>query len=249
LVTTVPRGEKMMDWSRPDGYFTSGEDAFRAIRRGLDAAGISNPRRALDLPCGHGRVMRHMRAAWPGAHIVASELMPDGVEFCASAFGAEPILSREPLWDADIGTGYDLIWSGSLLTHFPADAWEPTLRHFASALAPDGVLIFTTHGKLPLAFLRAEPDAVAYLGPWVPPAYGLTDTAVKTILMSVERCGFGYAPYPGAEKRGDGLSISLREWVDDRLPGSGLDLVRTEEGGWGGHQDVFTVARPNTAGT
>ena len=48
--------------------------------------------------------------------------MPDGVEFCATAFDAEPILSREPLWDADIGDGYDLIWSGSLLTHFPADA-------------------------------------------------------------------------------------------------------------------------------
>jgi SAM-dependent methyltransferase len=242
LATAVSRGEKMMDWSRPDGYFTSGEDAFRAIRRGLEAAGIHSPGRALDLPCGHGRVMRHMRAAWPDAGIVASELMPDGVEFCARTFGAEPVLSREPLWDADIGDGYDLIWSGSLLTHFPADAWEPTLRHFASALAPGGILIFTTHGKVPLAFLRGEPDAVAYLGPWVPAAYGLSDEAVKAILLSVERCGFGYAAYPGAEKRGDGLSISLREWVHDRLTATGLGLVLAEEGGWGGHQDVWTVS-------
>ena len=232
-----------MDWSQPDGYFTSGEDAFRAIRRGLDAAGIRSPGRVLDLPCGHGRVMRHMRAAWPTSRIVASELMPDGVEFCASVFGAEPVMSREPLWDADIGSGYDLIWSGSLLTHFPADAWEPTLRHFAAALSAEGVLIFTTHGKLPLAFLREEPDAVAYLGRWVPPAYGLPESGVKTVVTSVDDGGFGYAAYPGAEKRGDGLSISLPEWVNDRLAGTGLHPVLTEEGGWGGHQDVFTVAR------
>ena len=74
------------------------------------------------------------------------------------------------------------------------------------------------------------------------------DDAVQSVLVSVEGCGFGYAAYPGAEKRGDGLSISLREWVDDRLAGAGLEPVLAEEGGWGGHQDVFTVVRQDAVG-
>jgi len=236
----------MIDWSRPDAYFSSGEDAFRAIRKGLDAAGIGHPSRLLDLPCGHGRVMRYMHAAWPDCHLVACELLSDGVEFCATAFEAEPILSQEPVWDADIGDGYDLIWSGSLLTHLPAEAWEPALRHLCSALAPRGVLIFTTHGRLPLALLRDEPDALAYLGPCVPARYGLTEQAAKMIVASVEDSGFGYAPYPGADKGDYGLSISLPEWLERRLATLGLPLVRADEGGWGGHQDVWTVSAPDS---
>ncbi|MEJ7582552.1 MAG: class I SAM-dependent methyltransferase [Acidimicrobiales bacterium] len=150
--------------------------------------------------------------------------MFDGVELCASTFDATPIRSREPVWDADIGEGYDLIWSGSLLTHLPEEAWDPTLRHLASALAPGGVIVFTTHGRLALAFLRNEPAATAHLGAWLPARYGLTGSTAEAVAASAERRGFGYAAYPGAEKRADGLSISLGDWVERLLASTRLDV-------------------------
>ena len=40
--------------------------------------------RLLDLPCGHGRVMRYLRAAFPRAEITGCDLLRDGVDHCAA---------------------------------------------------------------------------------------------------------------------------------------------------------------------
>src|SRR5919109_3533527 len=62
-----------------DHYFRVGEGAINEIERLLD----NEPERILDLPCGHGRLMRWLRAAYPYAEIVGCDLDPDAVNFCA----------------------------------------------------------------------------------------------------------------------------------------------------------------------
>ena len=41
---------------------------------------------------------------------------------------------------------FDLIWCGSLFTHLDRDRWPAFLEFFSEHLAPDGLLVFTTHG-------------------------------------------------------------------------------------------------------
>src|SRR5262249_37742284 len=101
----------------PRHYFAVGRSALWNIARTLDhtAGGSSQPKRILDLPCGHGRVLRYLRAAFPEAEITACDLLADGVDFCASTFGAIGVYS-----DTDLSLiklpkdNFDLIWVGSL---------------------------------------------------------------------------------------------------------------------------------------
>jgi SAM-dependent methyltransferase len=78
-------------------YFDVGESALHCIETGLFAAqrSKSTVRKVLDLPCGHGRVMRFRRKAFPNAELTACDLNRDGVEYCAKSFGAVPAVSRE----------------------------------------------------------------------------------------------------------------------------------------------------------
>src|SRR5437870_5495298 len=83
-------------------------------RAALTAAGKTDVRRILDLPCGHGRVLRVLKAAFPGAALTACDIDRDGVDFCASRFGAEPVYSVEDPGRIPVRGPFDLIWVGSL---------------------------------------------------------------------------------------------------------------------------------------
>ena len=48
----------------------------------------------LDLPCGHGRVLRALKAAFPGANFTACDLDQHGVDFCVRRFGAAGVYSN-----------------------------------------------------------------------------------------------------------------------------------------------------------
>lgn len=74
-------------------YFSVGLSATRSI----DAALPSAPGRILDMPCGHGRVLRFLRARFPDESVVACDLDSDGVAFCAERFRAEPVVSSPDL--------------------------------------------------------------------------------------------------------------------------------------------------------
>ena len=65
-------------------YFRHGGQAVQLIRlalahRDLYAGVHPPPRRILDFGCGYGRVIRFLRAHWPDAEIVASDVLSEGV--------------------------------------------------------------------------------------------------------------------------------------------------------------------------
>src|SRR5262249_45606967 len=92
LNTTISPDERMPT-TDVAGYLAVGESALKAIRLALLTARAPQPGEILDLPCGHGRVLRWLAAAFPEARLTACDLLRDGVDFCASAFGAAPIYS------------------------------------------------------------------------------------------------------------------------------------------------------------
>ncbi len=212
-------------------YFSVGESALRSIRLAMVASGLDEPRRILDLPCGYGRVLRVLRAAFPDAEIAGCDLLTQGVDFCARTFDAIPIRSTERPEEIDLGGTYDLIWCGSLFTHLEAERCEGFLHLYASALAPGGVLVCSTHGRW-----------VAYRMEQGFDTYGLGEDRVRELLEAYDRTGFGYAEYPTIPDYG--ISVSSPSWVATRLePFSELRIVFFEERAWDAHHDIIAVAR------
>src|SRR4051794_25448609 len=93
----IAADEKM----RVDGgearYYQVGRSALETILTGLEAAQIpaETIRRIADIPCGHGRVLRYLKAAFPDAEIAACDIMRDGVDYCSKTFGATAIYSKD----------------------------------------------------------------------------------------------------------------------------------------------------------
>jgi SAM-dependent methyltransferase len=216
----------MQEPQEPEVYFERGHDALRSILDALDGA---VPTRILDLPCGHGRVLRWLRAQWPQAEITACDLNRDGVDFCASEFGAEPLYSDTEPERIALQGSYDLIWCGSLLTHVDAPMWRRFLALFAEHL--DGLLVFTTAGRQ-VAELMREGE--------------LSDNCdAEALLRSYDATGFGYADYhPRYRLPPDyGLARATPEWVRSFLAPMPFELVSFVERGWFDRQDVWVLRR------
>jgi SAM-dependent methyltransferase/predicted O-methyltransferase YrrM len=209
-------------------YFSVGLSATRAIETSTNAR---TPQRILDMPCGHGRVLRFLKARYPAAEIVACDLDGDGVAFCAERFGALPQRSSADLGALELPGPFDLIWCGSLLTHLDAAGSAALLGLFARCLAPGGVAVVTTHGALVAERLRAGDT------------YQLDPAAARAALSAYQATGFGYADYPWSP--GYGVSVSSVEWIERAAAEAGLNIPRVTERGWDGHQDVIALVRGN----
>jgi SAM-dependent methyltransferase len=161
-------------------------------------------------------VLRFLRDAYPEAEITACDIDREAVYFCAETFGAIPLYSSEN--PTEIQTGhFDLIWCGSLVTHFDAERWDPWIRFFVDHLEPGGSFVFTTHGR---AYIRGE------IMTHMPPNFA----ELKT---ECERSGFAFNPTSS-------ISLSSPDWVMQRLPD--LD-VRFVERGWHGLQDAWCLTQ------
>jgi SAM-dependent methyltransferase len=220
----------------PEAYFTIGHSAMACITVAMALAGKSSISTILDLPCGHGRVMRMLRARWPEARIVACDLLYEGVDFCAEQFGAVPIYSNPNPADISIDEHFELIWVGSLLTHLDAPLWQPFLTFFADHLGPEGVLVFSTAGRYPtmnprdpFSLLRAE---------YLANGFAYIDQTDPTCPWHSARLQPGY-----------GMAVASPPWVLDQLSQvPDLRALAFWERGWNDHQDVVVaVKRPISA--
>jgi SAM-dependent methyltransferase len=226
VIKEISPGDLMYK-SHPAHYFFWGPQALETIA-GFRALSAPSPiKTILDLPSGHGRVLRFLRAAFPDAVIAACDVDKDAVDFCARTFDAQPIYSTVDLGAVPLPDTYDLIWCGSLLTHVHADQWSALLGLFSKHLSNSGLLVFTTHGRLHADNLRARKTKL-----------GLSDWAVGAIVSDYEHFGFGFQNYAGEE--GYGISLSSPSWVCSQITGtSGLRLLGYRELGWGRNHDAI----------
>jgi SAM-dependent methyltransferase len=224
--STVVSPNDRMWHTGPQWYFDIGLSAIECIRRPLAAARIA-PRSILDLPCGHGRVGRMLRAAYPDARLTVCDLDRDGVEFCAAQFDAEPMYSQEDLRSLRLGRRFDVIWCGSLFTHLDQPQWPDLLSFFVDHLEPGGIVVFTTHGRQPIQWmLTGFCD------------YGMTPDEQHTLIRGYADAGFGYV-WPQNQLLG--LSLSSTAFVCRQIEAwPSLKLMCVEEAGWAGHHDVFS---------
>jgi SAM-dependent methyltransferase len=214
-------------------YFDVGESALHCIETALFAArrNLSTVKRILDLPCGHGRVLRFLQKTFPEARLTACDLNRDGVDFCARVFGAVPVLSCEEVEAIPLPGEFDLIWCGSLLTHLPEAKYASFLRFFQHLLGHRGILVFTTHGR------HYERELAAGKNP-----HGITDQQIAELLRGYRQKGFSYVDYsPGSAY---GFSLAHPSFVMAKL----IDqpewrLLGYHESGWDKRQDVICLQK------
>ncbi len=210
-----------------DWYFSVGTDGIRVILRSLAISEVHDVRRILDLPCGHGRVGRHLRAAFPHADIAFADIDTDGADFCAAQFGGTAIHSQPDLSRAPIGENYDVIWIGSLFTHVDEARAEAWLRHLCRRLSPRGILIATLHGNW-------SKEVQGKYGEMIGP------DEWEEILQGYEATGWGYARYAGTDDYGVSLCeasavIAMAGRVE------GVRVLGYHERGWAENHDVLVI--------
>jgi len=232
LITDIAEKDEMSIGDVKE-YLRIGRAGFDVVAEALRLAGRKTCSSILDLPCGHGRVMRYFRAAYPEARITACDLNKAGVDYCAKTFGATPVYSRHRIQDVAISEKFDLIWCGSLLTHLKEPLWLPFLSFFAEHLSEGGLLVFTTHGRLSEKWIREKIHT-----------YALKEKELPRLLTAYRRKGFGYAPYPNSPEYG--ITLSSPSWVlglIQKFPN--LRVVQVNEKGWSNHQDIYACVYGN----
>ncbi|GKS57192.1 methyltransferase [Nitrospira sp.] len=237
VLRTLSDNDEMYAWDKrvPDWYWYAGQSAIRAVERCLHAVNMphSAVRRILDLPCGHGRVLRYLKAAFPHATLTACDLVKDGVDFCCATFGAMPIYSHEDARRIPLEReAFDLIWVGSLLTHLSADRWSGLFDYFTASLRQGGVLVFTTGGRHVYRQIKGLEEPYEYYLPYWRKTVALYD---------FEQTGFGYGDYWQTHY---GISIADPSWVFAKLAQHPeLRPAYFQERGWCETQDVYACVR------
>jgi SAM-dependent methyltransferase len=211
-------------------YAAVGASAWGAIAATLDAAGRTpaSIRTVLDLPCGHGRVTRVLRAHLPHARLDVSDLDEEGARFCAAEFAATVVPTSRDLRALVLPRRYDLIWCGSLLTHLDEVQSRALLAALVGALAPDGIVVFTSHGASCLAHL-------ALYGPRFP-AY---ERAWRAALADG---GMAYAPYYDRDPNW-GVAFHSEAFIAAAMRGLPARRIAFIPRGWDDHQDVWAFRR------
>ena len=224
-----------------DHYFRVGNSALRGIKSAMLVAGRATFENILDFGCGHGRVLRILRAAFPAARLTAWDLMPEAVEFCARTFDAIPVVSRVKPEQIELEGNYDLIWCGTVFTNLSRRHWLGVLDLLYRSLAPRGLLVFATQGRFVAERIRGGVCN-----------YNLDAQGLPQLLAEFERDGFAYRDYPLDFLRREfplaiseyGISIQTPVWVCSQLARyPDLQLLTYTERGWDRHQDVVACIR------
>jgi SAM-dependent methyltransferase len=199
--TLAPR-DGMVAADLTEQYFDLGRRALELIHFSSVLCDKPHYPDILDLPCGHGRVLRWLRAHYGYAQITACDLDRDGVDFCAQQFGARPVYSEPDLRRLPFAAQFDLIWVGSLVTHLSQERWLATLDCLVKWTRECGVIVFSTQGRTVTSLLARGRRNVA------------ENIAKPALLDEFARTGFAYQRYFESTPAEDyGLAVTSPEWL------------------------------------
>lgn len=229
VIRTIAAHDQMLE-SGKDWYFSVGASATDVILRGLTLSWQIKPNRILDLPCGHGRVTRHLRLAFPDAELFVSDLDASGVEFCRDTFAAVPVFSKQELTAVALPTGLDVIWIGSLFTHVDESRTSRWLNYLCDHLSPHGVLVATFHGLWSMD--QQQRSAM------------INATAWETIMAGHRETGFGYERYSEFDLGDYGISLSSASKILEIATAiKGTRVLAYIERGWANNHDVLIMTK------
>jgi len=211
-------------------YWSVGESGLKCVLYALSMAWTIKVKRVLDLPCGHGRVGRYLRAAFPEAEMFGCDLSTAGVDFCASTLNMKPIYSKLNLTEVELPDNLDVIWVGSLFTHLDEERTTAWLSYLAKHLAPHGVLVATFHGQ----FTRVLQKTLRMIHP----------VGWEQVEKGYAERGYGYAQYTEYDLGDFGLSVSKpAKIVDTAAAIPDMRILYYSERMWANNHDVLALTR------
>ena len=212
-------------------YLSVGQSAMKIIVSSMILAEKTQINSVLDLPCGGGRVTRHFVALFPDSRIYVSDINKSKEDFVVRTFGATQINVSDDFASAP-EQEFDLIFVGSLVTHFDVEYFKNSMNWFIKALAPNGLLVVTTHGRRAAHIQAGLFRSVGW----------------ETMLDDYEKSGFGHKllgdPSGQYGKTPYGGSLSAPSWVmhlSERIPD--IRILGFQEGAWDDHQDVLVLQK------
>lgn len=217
-----------------DHYLSVGLSALTNIEATFAACNLTwaDIHTCLDLPCGHGRVLRWLRGKMDPAGISACEIDRQAADFCHEEFGAKALYSNDDPKKMSFPDRYDLIWVGSLFSHLASGPSFDLFARFVETLNPGGLMVFTTQGES----CFTHPGLAGY---------GKRFPAIEGQLReSYARDGWCHTPYkPGGYY---GMAIYSEDYIKKtmagRFPGQ-VRLARFAARGWDNHQDVWSYQK------
>jgi SAM-dependent methyltransferase len=218
------------DWAGADkssvvkSYFESGNADALFIKQILDRLpSLPRPLSFLEFASGYGRVSRHMSRLAPEVSLTACDIHPAAVAFLRS-LNIPAVLSTRVPEEFNPGQTFDVIFALSFFSHIPRATWGRWLKSLSQYLKPDGVLIFTTCGRVTLTIPSI--------------------TSLSIVSESVPADGFLFLPVSDQrdlELADYGTSLAFFEFVCPELLEQDLRIVWYQEAMWCGHQDLFVV--------
>lgn len=148
---------------RPFEYLRTGREASVSVLEVLARTGRApgTIERALDFACGYGRLTRFLVDAIPHARLFASDVLPGAVSFVRDTLGCDAFPSATTPDAVDLPRDLDLVTVLSLFSHLPMPTFRTWLAALYDSLAPDGLLVFSTH---PAASCEApDPSGFTFL--------------------------------------------------------------------------------------
>jgi SAM-dependent methyltransferase len=211
-------------------YMNSGRSAIDVILAAMLTAGKDACPTVLDLPCGAGRVTRHLRPFFHESDLFVADLNGDHQRFVVEHIrGAQPFSAPADFSGAP-ERAFDLIFVGSLVTHFDSGLLERAVTWLINALAQDGLLVLTTHGRCQEYLERVRHHNVSPM---------VWDEACR----SRDRTGFGFAAY-GPDRPEYGLSLMAPSWIIRLVEQEPTTrIISFGESLWNGHHDVLVLQR------
>ena len=191
---------------------------------------FDNIERWLDFGCGYGRVVRFLLERVPRERVFVSDVVKEGVDFCASEFGVRPIYSQAELGHVSPGS-FDFIYAISVITHLNERNSIAFLRLLGESLTEGGIALFTTHGR------RSIENAGLYGSEY--------EARKSEIGALVEERGIAYVPYDFADDD-YGMTWHSKEYIEAKiaeLHGAGVAPLMFGAHALDGHQDVYAFQR------
>lgn len=213
-------------------YAQRARNVIDLIEEALSGAGrtFDDVERWLDFGCGYGRVVRFLVDRVPAERVFVSDVVGEGVDFCAAEFGVQPVYSQAELDRVSLGS-FDFIYAISVITHLNERNSIAFLRLLGESLTDEGIALFTTHGRWSI-------ENVGLYGPEY-------EARRAEIAALVQERGTAYLPYEFVDED-YGMTWHSREYIEAKmaeLHGSRVAPLMFRPHALDGHQDVHAFQR------
>lgn len=229
---TIHLSDSMFVEGGEDHYFRVGESALSCIKESIQSSIGPLPSsryghtRILDYAAGFGRVTRHLTRHVPNAIIEVFDKNAEACQFCLEELGTPYYCSSLSENLSALGKEYDLIWCGSLITHFDKRRIKRLLTDFWGSLALGGICVFTTHGEYSYQSLKNKSRN-----------YDLPEGPQLDLIANYEESGYAYRDYPSEKEYG--VSLTSFDWIHTVAGCLPWKLTYFKQQAWDDHQDVY----------